>query len=57
MQETRSLMGDDPWTYGVEENRAALKALIRYSAEQNLTEPGLKPEDLFAETTLQTARS
>ena len=57
LQETRALMGDDPWTYGVDQNRPALEALIRYSAEQNLTVPGLKPEDLFAETTLQTARS
>ena len=57
LQETRELMGDDPWSYGVSENRTALEALIRYSAEQGLTEPGLKPEDLFAETTLQTARS
>lgn len=57
LAETRALMGPDVWSYGVDQNRKAIEALIRYSAEQNLTEPGLKPEDLFAETTLQTARS
>ena len=57
LAETRALMGPDVWSYGVAENRADIEALIRYSAEQSLTEPGLAPEDLFAETTLQTARS
>ena len=57
LQETRALMGDDPWIYVVDQNRPTLEALIRYSAEQNLTVTGLKPEDFFAETTLQTARS
>jgi 4,5-dihydroxyphthalate decarboxylase len=57
LEETRALMGPDVWSYGVEDNRTAIEAVIRYSAEQSLTEPGLKLEDLFAETTLQTARS
>lgn len=57
LAETRALMGEDVWPYGVEENRKPIEALIRYSAEQNLTAPGLTPEDLFAETTLQTSRS
>ena len=49
-------MGSDVWPYGVAENRPDIEALIRYSEEQGLTEPGLTPEDLFAETTLQMAR-
>lgn len=57
LEETRAIMGQDVWSYGVEDNLTAIKAIIQYSAEQSLTEPGLKPEDLFAETTLQTARS
>ena len=57
LAETRDLMGSDVWPYGVAENRPDIEALIRYSVEQGLTEPGLTPEDLFAETTLQTARS
>ena len=57
LEETRAIRGPDVWSYGVEDNLTAIKAIIQYSAEQSLTEPGLKPEDLFAETTLQTARS
>ena len=57
LAETRELMGPDIWSYGVAENRKDIEALIRYSAEQGLTGPGLTPEDLFAETTLQTSRS
>ncbi|PPR57200.1 MAG: 4,5-dihydroxyphthalate decarboxylase [Alphaproteobacteria bacterium MarineAlpha4_Bin2] len=57
LAETRELMGSDIWSYGVSENRKDIEALIRYSAEQSLTEPGLTPEDLFAETTLQTSRT
>ena len=57
LAETRELMGLDIWSYGVSENRKDIEALIRYSAEQSLTEPGLTPEDLFAETTLQTSRT
>ena len=49
-------MGSDVWPYGVAENRPDIEALIRYSVKQGLTEPGLTPEDLFAETTLQMAR-
>lgn len=51
LEETRKLMGPDIWSYGLADNRRDVEALIRYSAEQGLTEPGLKPEDLFAATT------
>jgi len=56
LEATREILGDDIWPYGMEPNRAEIEALIRYSAEQNLTEPGLSPQDLFAETTLATAK-
>ena len=49
--ETRKLMGPDIWSYGLADNRKDVEALIRYSTEQGLTEPGLDPEDLFAATT------
>ena len=31
LEETRRLMGDDFWPYGVESNRATLEAAVRYS--------------------------
>ncbi len=52
VEATEASMGKDYWPYGFTKNREVLEKLIRYSAEQHLTEPGLKPEDLFHETTL-----
>ena len=49
---TRSLMGDDFWSYGVADNRAELEAICRYSEEQYLSERRLTVEDLFAPETL-----
>ena len=46
--ETRSLMGDDYWPYGVAKNRAALDAMVRYSREQGLTSSISDPRELFA---------
>lgn len=51
LAETRTVMGPDVWSYGLARNRKDVEALIRYSHEQGLTEPGLTPEDLFAATT------
>jgi 4,5-dihydroxyphthalate decarboxylase len=52
LEQTRSLMGEDYWPYGAEENRATLQALTRYSLEQGLTPRQLAIEDLFASSTL-----
>jgi len=49
---TRSILGDDPFPYGVAANRAMLDTLIAYSHEQGLTEEKLPVEELFAESTL-----
>jgi 4,5-dihydroxyphthalate decarboxylase len=50
--ETQELMGDDYWPYGVESNRQALEAFLRYMHAQGLTDRLLAPEELFAESTL-----
>lgn len=52
LEQTRSLMGDDYWPYGVEANRTALEALTRYSFQQGLTPRQLAIEELFAPSTL-----
>ncbi len=41
-EETLALMGEDFWTYGVDEYSEALNALYRYSAAQHLV-PRLSP--------------
>jgi 4,5-dihydroxyphthalate decarboxylase len=53
---TREVLGRDIWPYGLKENRAEIETLIRYSLEQGLIFNAPKPEDLFATSTLATAR-
>lgn len=55
LEETRHLMGDDFWPYGVEPNRATLEAAVRYSAEQGLSRRPVSVEELFVPNCLETA--
>jgi 4,5-dihydroxyphthalate decarboxylase len=51
--ETRELMGDDFWSYGLNEpNRKTLAAMARYSYEQGLAVRLLTVEEMFADSTL-----
>jgi 4,5-dihydroxyphthalate decarboxylase len=50
--ETRALMGDNYYSYGVEPNRKALEALFRYSHQQGLCSRGLTIEELFEPASL-----
>lgn len=56
VEETRALMGDDYWPYGVGANRKTIETLIRYSREQGLAERSLAVDDLFAPSTLDDYR-
>lgn len=56
IEETRAVMGDDYWPYGVERNHTTLDALTLYLVEQGLAERKLKPEELFAPNTLEEYR-
>jgi len=51
-EETRELMGDNYWPYGIEPNRKALETLFRYSYEQGLASRELTIEELFHPSTL-----
>jgi 4,5-dihydroxyphthalate decarboxylase len=51
VDETRELMGDDWWPYGLERNRAALTAAARWSFNQGLTSRQVTPEELFPAST------
>ncbi|MAH83433.1 MAG: hypothetical protein CBB68_03605 [Rhodospirillaceae bacterium TMED8] len=46
-EETVALMGESFWTYGVDQNEAALTALCRYAFEQHLAPKLLSIDDLF----------
>jgi 4,5-dihydroxyphthalate decarboxylase len=52
---TRSLLGDDPFPYGFDANRAVLDAMIGHSYEQGLIGEKFPPEELFAPSTLSWA--
>jgi 4,5-dihydroxyphthalate decarboxylase len=53
LEETRTLMGENYWPYGIEPNRKALETLFRYSYEQGLTKRELKIEELFLPQSLE----
>ncbi len=51
-EETRELMGDNYWSYGIKPNRTTLEALFQYSYEQGLSSRNLTVEELFHPATL-----
>ena len=48
IEETKSLMGENFWPYGIEDNRKALETLTRYAHEQGLTSRLVAVDELFA---------
>lgn len=48
LAETRRVMGDDYWSYGIAANRKVLGTMCRYSFEQGLSARQLTVEELFA---------
>jgi 4,5-dihydroxyphthalate decarboxylase len=55
IEDTRKLMGENYWPYGIEPNRKALETLFRYSNEQGLAEKRLTIEELFHPATWDLA--
>lgn len=51
--ETRALMGENFYPYGVQASRPALKAAFRFAHDQGLTERLLSLEEMFEESTLE----
>ncbi len=50
--ETRALMGDNYYSYGIKPNRKTLEALFRYSHQQGLSSRELTIEELFEPASL-----
>jgi 4,5-dihydroxyphthalate decarboxylase len=46
--DTRALMGEDYWSYGLEPNRHVLEPFTRYHHEQGLSARKVSPDELFA---------
>lgn len=56
-QETRELMGDNYYSYGIGPNRKTLEALFRYSRQQGLCSRELTVEELFIPMSLDLTES
>ncbi len=48
LEEARSLLGEDYWSYGLEVNRHVLETFLRYHSDQGLSRRRYAPEELFA---------
>ncbi len=57
LEETRALMGDNFYSYGIGPNRKTLEALFRYSHQQGLCSRELTIEELFEPTSLDLVES
>jgi 4,5-dihydroxyphthalate decarboxylase len=57
LEETQALMGDNFYSYGIEDNRKTMDTLIRYSYQQGLSSRKLTIEELFAPASLTLAES
>jgi len=49
IEETKEIMGADPWPYGIEPNRLTLEAFGRILHEDGFTPTALTPEEVFAQ--------
>ncbi len=54
LQDTKDLMGDDFWPYGLDPNRKVLETFCLYAKEQGITSRRVLPEELFAPSTLES---
>ena len=50
-ERAKALMGEDFWTYGVEENAGTLEVFLRYHFEQGLSARRITADELFAPAT------
>lgn len=55
-EQTRKLMGEDFWSYGLKNNLRELEAITRYSFEQGLNARRLTPEELFVAAALDLSK-
>ena len=54
IEEDRAVLGEEWWPYGIEANRTALEAILRYHREQGPTRRRFTVEDIFVPYLLDT---
>jgi 4,5-dihydroxyphthalate decarboxylase len=52
LEDTRALMGDNYWPYGIKANRKELEAVMRYMHDHGLTKRRVGVEEIFHPSTL-----
>ena len=55
-KKAREIMPNDYWSYGLESNRKTMETFTRYHHEQGISSHRVKPEELFAASTLELAK-
>lgn len=56
IEETKRLMGDDYWPYGIDKNRITLETMVSYAYEQGLIKKKYEIEDLFEKSSIIMSR-
>lgn len=56
LERARKLMGEDFWSYGVQQNTREIETITRYAYEQGLTSRRLAAEDMFVASTFDLAK-
>jgi 4,5-dihydroxyphthalate decarboxylase len=51
-EENAKLMGEEPWSYGLEANRKVIDTFLRYHYEQGISKRRFTPDELFAPETM-----
>ena len=54
LEDTRRLLGEDYWSYGLDANREVLATFLRYHADQGLSPRQRTPEELFAPESVES---
>jgi len=54
VEQTRRIMGEDFWSYGIGKNRVVMETLIRYAHEQGIISRSMALDEIFAGPTLQS---
>ena len=57
LEETKRVMGENFWPYGIDPNRKTLETLFRYSHEQGLSSRELRIDELFHPSSLEFKES
>ena len=55
-EHTMRLFGSDYWSYGLKQNQHVVDTFLRYHHEQGLSSRRVKPEELFAPSTLDISK-